>query len=66
VGDPWLADVQVYVALSRARSMEGLQVLNLDNSAIMTDNLARNFYDRCAYYHGGAEVWVLTQPFAPS
>ena len=40
------AEGQVYVALSRARSMEGLQVLGLRPSAIKTCAAARAFYAR--------------------
>lgn len=40
--------LQVYVALSRARSMEGLRILNLQPSRIKTCPEARRFYARSA------------------
>ncbi|KAL4434051.1 hypothetical protein ABPG75_000492 [Micractinium tetrahymenae] len=45
------AEGQVYVALSRARSMEGLRILNLQPSRIKTCPEARRFYAR-----GGAAL----------
>ena len=35
---------QAYVALSRARSMQGLQILNFDPSGVATDPLVESFY----------------------
>ncbi|GAB4818236.1 hypothetical protein N2152v2_005282 [Parachlorella kessleri] len=46
---------QVYVALSRARSMEGLEVLNLDARRIKTCQLAKRFYQRGGEWPFGSE-----------